>query len=132
MPVAVAPVDRQRDFLLQGRDQLAALAVDGAASAEVVIVFGHGQKPLARDVAASQHALQKWDHFRDGLGPAERNNQNGIVVHLHRMPCGARSDRAPQPLSQPPCAKIGTSGMKPMKPCLTLSLLLLPPLAISQ
>jgi len=62
------------------------MVVDGASPAEVVVVLGHRQKPLARDVAAAQYVFEEREHFRGGLGAAERNDQDGVVGHPLRMP----------------------------------------------
>src|SRR5271166_1952250 len=88
MPIAVPPIDWQRwpaalQLRLQCRNQLSRLLVNGALALEVVVVLGHGQHALARNIATAQHVLKKRNHLFTRLRSAERNDQNRIVVHIH-------------------------------------------------
>ena len=98
MPVAIAPIDGQVravgfQFSAQGGDQRAVLVVDGALAAEAVIILGHLEHALARDVPSAQDVLEKRHHVLRLVGPAEREQQHGIVAglrscHAFRMPQG--------------------------------------------
>ena len=84
MPVAIAPVDRQLrpvlgQFPLQRGDQLPILIVDRALAAEVVVVLGDFEHPLARHVAAAEHVFQKRQHVVRAVGPAEGDDEQRIV-----------------------------------------------------
>ena len=76
----------------QGGDQFAALIVDRAAPAEVVVVLRHLQHALARHVAAAQDVLEERDHVCRTFRTAEGHDQNGIVVHAN-VGCQRRSAR---------------------------------------
>src|SRR5580658_5502858 len=95
MPVAVSPVDGQvrsmlREFGLQRGDQFAGLPVNGALAAEVVVMLGDGQQAFARNIFSAQNIFQKGDHIVPGLGTAEGDHQNRVVVHAFglRRACG--------------------------------------------
>ena len=88
MPIPVSPIDWQlRSVSLQLRfqrgDQLSRLLVNRALAFEVVVVLGYGEHALPRNIAPAQHILKKWNHLFTRFRSAERNNQNGIVVHIH-------------------------------------------------
>ncbi len=83
MPVPIAPINGQRNTLPQRRHQRAILIVDGTAAVEVVIVLGHFEHPLPRNVAAAQHVFQKRNHLFMFFGAAERDDQQRVVlVHI--------------------------------------------------
>ena len=84
VPIAVAPVDRQLrsmigQFPRQGRHQRTILLVDRTHAAEVVIVLGDFEHPLAGHFPAAKHVFQERQHVVRPLRPAERNDQNGVV-----------------------------------------------------
>jgi hypothetical protein len=86
MPVAIAPIDGQlrsmlREFLFDRGDKLAGLLVDGTFSVEVVVMFGDGEKALARNVASAQDIFKEGNYILFGFGTAEGDNKNGVVVH---------------------------------------------------
>ena len=74
MPVAIAPVDRQLravrgQLALERRDQLPVLLVDRADAAEVLVVLGDFEHPLARHVLAAEHVFEKRQHVVGPSGP---------------------------------------------------------------
>ncbi len=86
MPVAISPIDRQlramlRQLAFQGRNQSAILFIDGTLSAQLVVVLGHFQHALARNVFAPQDVLEKRHHIGGLFRSAEGNHQNGVVFH---------------------------------------------------
>ena len=90
MPIAIAPIDRQRRAVggqlgLEGGDQGPILVVDRTAAAEMLVVLGHGQHPLARDIFAPQHVFQKRHHLVRPFGSAEGDDQHGIVGLRHSV-----------------------------------------------
>jgi hypothetical protein len=68
----------------QGLDQRAALVVDRAAPAEVVVVFGDFLEPGPRDVAPARHALEERHHVFGLFWPPETEQQKGVVLR-HRL-----------------------------------------------
>ena len=85
VPVAVAPVDRQRHAVpsqlgAERVDQRPDLGVDRADAAEVVIMLGDLLHPLAGDVPAPRHVLQKGHHVVGPLRTAEAHDQDRVVV----------------------------------------------------
>src|SRR5260370_5878893 len=87
MPVPVSPIDWQlRPVPLQLRfqraDQVTGLLIDRALTLEVVIMFGHGQQALARDVPSAQHVFKEGKYFFFRFRTTKRNHQNGVVVHV--------------------------------------------------
>src|SRR5215469_1555372 len=84
VPVPVAPVHRQgdrpsREFLLDGRDQVTALLIDGADAAEPVVMLGDTLQPLSRDAPPRRYVLQERHDVRRPLWPAERYEQERVV-----------------------------------------------------
>jgi hypothetical protein len=57
MPIAVAPIHRNRKPLAQRGHQRAILIVQGAAAVEVIIMLGHLEQALARHIASAQHVF---------------------------------------------------------------------------
>jgi hypothetical protein len=101
MPVAISPVDRQRDCSLERRHQLTVLVVDGAAAVKVVVVLGYFDHPLARDVSATQHILEKGHYIFWFFRAAEGEHQGGIVGDNWHEPtilsgAGGRLAKPPQ------------------------------------
>src|SRR5262252_6606358 len=94
MPVSVSPIDRKigavlRKFILDRRNQVARLLVDGTLSIEVVIVFGDGQHALAGNVASAKDVFEEGNHVIVTLRTAEGDNQDCVVVHAHDLAsCG--------------------------------------------
>src|SRR4029453_3663787 len=91
MPVAVAPVDRQRNVVggevgTNGGEQLAALVVDRAPATEAVVVLAHLREPFGWDVAATGDVLQERDHVIWALRPAKRQEQQRVVGHPVNIP----------------------------------------------
>ena len=85
MPVAISPVDGQVraapvEFGPQGGEQCEILLVDRALAAEMMVVLGDFQHPLARHVSAAEHVLQERHHVIGAVGTAERHEQHRIVV----------------------------------------------------
>src|SRR4249919_3462548 len=86
MPVAVAPVDRQRNVVggevgTNGGEQLAALVVDRAPATEAVVVLPHLREPFGWDTSATGDVLQERDHVVRTLRPAKRQEQQRVVGH---------------------------------------------------
>ena len=48
----------------------------------MVVMLGHRQHALARHIAAPQHILEERNYVVSGLGSAEGDHNNGIVVHI--------------------------------------------------
>jgi hypothetical protein len=79
--------------------QRAALVVDRAAAAEVVVVLGDLGQPRLRHVPSAGHGAQERQHVRRFLRAAEGDQQEGVVparpavaVHPTILPAGrARS-----------------------------------------
>ena len=64
MPIAIAPIDWQFQALIfQGGDQIAALIVDRAPALEMVVVFGHREQTIPRDISSTQHILEERDYI---------------------------------------------------------------------
>ena len=61
---------------VEDTDQVANLVVQRTLAAKMIIVIGHGQEPLARDVATPRDVFQKGDHVFAAL-PARRNRRSG-------------------------------------------------------
>ena len=79
MPVAIAPIDRQLravlgQFVLERGDQFPGLLVDGAFTAEMVVVLGDGQHAFARNISAAQDIFEEGDHIVRGFWPTEGDN----------------------------------------------------------
>ena len=66
----------------QGLDQVADLGVDRADAAEVVVMLGDFQQPLARDVPAARDVLQERHDVFALLRAAEADDQDGVVLHF--------------------------------------------------
>src|SRR4249919_851635 len=86
MPVAVAPVDRQRNVVggevgTNGGEQLAALVVDRAPATEAVVVLPHLREPFGWDTSATGDVLKERDHVIRTLRPAKRQEQQRVVGH---------------------------------------------------
>ena len=85
VPVAVAPVDRQRRQLGPDRGQQGpVLLVDRGHPAEVPVVPGHLEQPLPRHPAAAHHVLQERQHVLRPLRTTEGQQQQGVVRAGHR------------------------------------------------
>src|SRR5579864_4686699 len=87
MPVSIAPVDRQPgtvagQFRFEARDQSTVLIVDRALAAEMIIVLGHFEHALARNIAAAQNVFEKRDDIVRLLRSSERENQYRVVIVL--------------------------------------------------
>src|SRR5699024_8571783 len=84
-PVAVAEVDRQvhvtgGELLLERRDQLAVLRVDGGAAAERTVVGGDVLEALVGYAATGGDVAQEGDHVLLALGAAEGGEQDRVVL----------------------------------------------------
>src|SRR5215475_12745041 len=99
------------------------MIVDGAASAEVVVVFGHFQHTFPRHISAAQHVLQKRDYLFGALRAAEGDQHQCVVFQfiphmpglLHR-PLGQAGTSA---LFDPPltcAAKVESSWVRCFSP----------------
>ena len=85
MPVAIAPINTPGGTIavelgLQGGDQGPVLSIDRAHAAEMVVMFGHGQHSLARNVLAAEHVFQKRDDVVRLFRAAERHHQQSVVL----------------------------------------------------
>ena len=81
MPIAIAPVDRKPHAgLLQRGDQLAALIVDRAATAKVVVMFRDRQHTFPRDISAAQHVLEEGNYVFALFGSAKRQEQQSVIT----------------------------------------------------
>ena len=83
-PVAVPPIDGQAnamgiEFGAQCGNEFAALIIDWAFAAEVVIVFCDFVEAFGRNAPAACHIFQKRHYIFGLLRAAEGNNQNRIV-----------------------------------------------------
>ena len=91
MPIAIAPIHRQRrpvrgQLALDRRNRAPVLLVDRAAAAEMVIVLGHFEQPLAGHVPAAEDVFQKRHHVVGAVGPAERDDEQCVVrKHARRQ-----------------------------------------------
>jgi hypothetical protein len=90
VPVAVAPVNRQSrpmfgQLRFESSNQCSVLIVDRTAAAEVVVMLGYFQHPLARHIAATQDVFEKRQHIIRPVRAAERNYQNCVVRRRHRF-----------------------------------------------
>ncbi len=65
----------------QRGDQVPALLINGTAPVEVVVVFGHFEQALARNVAAAEYIFQEGNDVFGVLRSAEGNNENRVVPH---------------------------------------------------
>ena len=79
MPVAIAPINRQRRQPAERLDQRPHLVVDRALAIEVIVVSGHGQQPLARNPAPARDVLEEGKHVFPLLRPAEAHHQHRVV-----------------------------------------------------
>ena len=85
MPVAVAPVDRQRRAVGvqplrdQRHQQARDLIARRAYAAESLIVRGHFQQPLPRHVLAADDVFQERHHVLGTFRAAERDQQQGVI-----------------------------------------------------
>src|SRR5699024_8078509 len=82
-PVAVAEVDRQvhvtgGELLLERRDQLAVLRVDGGAAAERTVVAGDLLEALVGYAATGGDDAREGDHVLLALGAAEGGEQDRV------------------------------------------------------
>ena len=87
MPIPVSPVNREirpvlRELVLDRRDQVAGLLVDGTFSIEVVVVFGDGEHAFAWNISSTQHVFQEGNHVIVTLRTTEGDNQERVVVHF--------------------------------------------------
>ena len=85
VPVAVAPQHGQVQPAAvqlggQGAAQRAVLRVDRAHPAEVPVVVRHLLEPLVRDAPAPRDVAQEGQHVVLTLGPAEADQQHGVVA----------------------------------------------------
>src|SRR5579883_3203581 len=129
MPVAVAPVNRQRNSVpsklhLERFDQLAVLPVDGTHTAEVVVMFGHFQHPLARRISSTKNILEERNYVFAPFGSTERDQQKAIIRFSHstRYCCFSQCSRGAR--AQPAtrvgvvrAKKSGASGGDPVALC---------------
>ena len=67
------------ELFLEGGDQLSALLVDRAHPAEKLVMLRDLEHPLARHVLAPQHVLEERHHVVGAFGPAERDDEQGVV-----------------------------------------------------
>src|SRR5258708_18061678 len=86
MPVAIPPIDWQpRPVSLQLRvqrgNQRPRLLVDRTLSLEVVIMLGHGQHALPRNVPPAQPVLEEGNHLFLPSRPTETNPPTAALVH---------------------------------------------------
>ena len=85
VPVAVAPVDGETaeavgvEVRADSREQSAALIVDRAPPAEVVVVLPDCLQPLARDAATSRDVLEERHDVARLLGSTERHEEQCVV-----------------------------------------------------
>ena len=84
VPVAIAKINGQTrpvagKFFFEPRDQGAVLLVDRAFAAELIVVLGHGQHALARDIFAAEHVFQKRNHVLRALWPTEGDKKQRVV-----------------------------------------------------
>ena len=83
MPISVSPVDGQSElpsvqFGLDGPDQSAALFVDGADSAKVVVVFGDFEHSFAGHIFPPQDVFEEGHHVLGAFGAPEGDHQNRV------------------------------------------------------
>ena len=69
-------------FCPQRLDQLANLGIDRARTAEVIIMLGDFEKPLARNITAPCDVLQERQNIFALLRSAEANDQDGVVLRF--------------------------------------------------
>ena len=86
MPIAIAPVERQRDvrrgeFGAQHREQRAHLIVNRTATIEMIVVLGDRHHSFAGDILAAQDVLEKRQDVIVALRAAEGHNENRVVRH---------------------------------------------------
>ena len=79
MPVAIAPINRQRHQRRQRGNQIAALLIDRAAPIEMVVVFRHGEHAFAGNIAAAQNIFKEGNYVVTALRPAEGYKQQSVV-----------------------------------------------------
>ena len=72
------------EFGPQGGHQRAGLLVERAFAAELPIVLGHFEHPLARNILAAQDILEEWQHVVRAFGSAECDDQHRVVRLCHR------------------------------------------------
>ena len=83
MPISVSPVDGQLNtpsvqFGLDSPDQSAALFVDGADSAKVVVVFGDFEHSFAGHIFPAQDVFEEGHHVLGAFGAPEGDHQNRV------------------------------------------------------
>jgi hypothetical protein len=86
-PVAVAEVDRQVDAVraqlrLERVDQRAVLVVDGADTAEELVMVRDVEQPLTRHAASARHVLQERHHVVGAFRTAERHDEDRVERRL--------------------------------------------------
>ena len=69
----------QVEFLTEGGEQGPVLLVDRTSAAEVLVVLGDFQHPLAGNVPPPEHVLEKREHVFRAIGPAERDEQHRVI-----------------------------------------------------
>lgn len=77
-PVAIAPIDGKREKRFEAGKEFAALGIDGGDAIEVVVMFGHFEKALSRDVAAAEDIFEEGDDVVFAFGAAEADQEKGI------------------------------------------------------
>src|ERR1043165_5011240 len=93
MPIAIAPVDRERwtilcELFLERCNQISILLIDWTDAAKHLVVMCHLQHAFARHIPPTQHVLEERHHVIYSLRPAKRNQQQRIVIHFHPFnPC---------------------------------------------
>ena len=99
MPVAVAPINRQRrpvpvELGHQRHQQAAVLGVDRADALEEVVVLGDLLHTLGGNILAAEHVLQKRQHVVPFFRAAEGDQQQGVVGMAHGTSMGCPQDHS--------------------------------------
>ena len=79
MPVSIPPVNGDRNLFLQRGNQIPILIVDRAAASEMVIMFGNGEKPFARNISATQDIFEKRNYVPDGFRSSKGHDQKSLI-----------------------------------------------------